>query len=76
MKRITTRSFPDLRTWRRYQKRTDGRHWSQREAADFLGISQTYYRRLECGVQVARGKRAKRFTEQTGVPLEILVGAA
>lgn len=70
MKHITSRSYPDLLTWR------NAVHLSQREAAHLLGISQTYYSRLERGTQPATGKRAKGIMEKTGVPLEILVGAA
>lgn len=64
------RPFPDLLTWR------TTRRLSQAEAARFLGISQTTYGRLERRVRAARGKRAKAIMEKTGVPLEILVGAA
>jgi transcriptional regulator with XRE-family HTH domain len=70
MKRLTSRSYPTLKHWR------DAAELTQREAADFLGISQSFYNRLEQGLQAAHGKNAKRITERTGVPLEILVGAA
>ena len=70
MKQITRRTYPDLRTWRK------ARGFGQREAADFLDISQTYYSRLERRVQAMRGKRAKIVTGKTGVPIEVLVGAA
>lgn len=64
------RPYPDLATWRAAKR------WSQRRAAEYLGISQTYYSRLERGVQTARGQQAKALMQKTGVPLEILVGAA
>lgn len=70
MNRVTTRSYPDLLTWR------SAEHLTQLQAAELLNISLTYYSRLERGVQVARGKRAKTIMAITGVPLEILVGAA
>jgi len=70
MKRVTTRSYPDLGTWRSAQG------LGQRDAARLLGISQTYYGRLERGEQAARGPRAKTIMAKTGVPLEVLVGAA
>lgn len=70
MRHITSRSYPNLLTWRRAQQ------LNQRDAAAMLGISQTYYSRLERGEQAATGKRAKGIMAKTGVPLEILVGAA
>lgn len=69
-KQVTVRPYPDLATWR------DAHGLSQHEAADLLGISQTYYGRLERRIQAARGKRAKEIMAKTGVPLEVLVGAA
>lgn len=65
-----SRPYPDLATWR------SDKGLSQQKAADMLGISQTFYSRLERRVQSARGKQAKGIMEKTGVPLEILVGAA
>lgn len=70
MERVTLESYPDLRSWR------DAKGFSQRQAAKLLGISQTYYRRLEIREQAASGKRAKTIMAITGVPLAILVGAA
>jgi len=70
MKRVITRAYPDLRSWRL------AHGFNQREAARLLDISQTFYGRLERGEQAARGKRAKVIMAQTGVPLEVLVGAA
>lgn len=69
MNSVKTRPYPDLATWR------DAHGLSQQKAADLLGMSQTRYSRLERGVQPARGKRAKSIMAQTGVPLEVLVGA-
>lgn len=64
------RSYPTLAAWRE--------SWglSQAEAARLLAISQTRYSRLERGTQPASGKLAKRVRHLTGVPLDILVGAA
>jgi transcriptional regulator with XRE-family HTH domain len=70
MNRLRTRSYPDLKTWRKAMG------FNQREAAKFLGITQSLYARLELGYQPAKGKIAKLITEKTGVPLEVLVGAA
>lgn len=70
MKRTTSRPYPNLATWRAAQ------NLSQHDAALRLGISQTYYSRLERGIQAARGSVAKRLMAETGVPLEVLVGAA
>jgi len=70
MKSVITRPYPDLATWR------EAMGWSQMEAATYLGISQTFYSRLERRVQSAPGKRAKELMAKTGVSLEVLVGAA
>lgn len=70
MAQTPSRPYPDLATWRAAQG------LSQHAAARKLGISQTYYSRLERGVQAARGPVAKRLMAATGVPLEVLVGAA
>lgn len=69
MQRVT-KHYPTLKAWR------EAANLNQRDAARLLGISQTYYGRLERGVQSARGKKAKAFTQKTGVPVEVLVGAA
>lgn len=65
-----SRPYRDLKAWR------DAHGLSQRDAAKILKISQTYYSRLERRVQTCYGKNAKRIMDATGVPLEILVGAA
>lgn len=67
---VSGRPYPDLATWR------DAKGLSQQEAASLLGISQTFYSRLERRIQSARGKQAKQIMDKTGVPLEVLVGAA
>lgn len=70
MKSVTRRPYPDLATWRKAMG------ISQEQAANLLSMSQAFYSRLERRTVAARGPRAKRITEQTGVPLEVLVGAA
>lgn len=62
--------YPTLKAWR------DEKGLSQMEASRVLEISQTAYSRLERGVNFTRGKRAKAIWRQTGVPIEVLVGAA
>lgn len=64
------RPCPDLKTWRTKLG------VNQRQAAKMLGISQTFYSRLERRTQAMRGKQAKAIVAKTGVPLEVLVGAA
>lgn len=63
------RPYPNLADWRQ------ARRWTQQQAADFLGISQAFYSKLERRTHNLRGKQAKRVMERTGVPIEILVGA-
>jgi transcriptional regulator with XRE-family HTH domain len=57
-----------LAAWRR------SHGWNQRQAAGFLGISQTYYSRLERYQQAPRRALAKSLTTQTGVSLADLMG--
>lgn len=64
------RSYPDLKTWRRAQR------YTQEEAAAYLGISQTFYSRLERGIFWPGRATAKRLMERTGVALETLLGVA
>lgn len=68
-KQTHARPYPDLLTWRRAQA------LNQRDAAKFLGVSQTLYSRWERRVQHLRGRQAGPIMRRTGVPLEILVGA-
>ena len=70
MKKSTVRPYPDLLTWRTSLK------INQHTAAQLLGMTQVRYSRLERRVQMAPGKEAKVIMEKTGVPLEVLVGAA
>lgn len=70
MAQMQERPYPNLRTWRA------ARDLSQRQAAQLLGVSQITYSRIERGVRAIKGQQAKKIMELTGVPLEILVGAA
>jgi transcriptional regulator with XRE-family HTH domain len=63
------RTYTNLAAWR------NATGLSQMEASRVLGISQTSYSRLERRVVAARGKRARSIWRQTGVPVEVLVGA-
>lgn len=65
-----TRAYPNLKTWR------TAKEMNQREAADFIGISQNAYCRLERGLSSPRREKAKIIMEKTGVPLEVIVGVA
>lgn len=68
--RRARRSYPDLRTWRK------ALGLRQVEAAAQLGISQKSYSRFERRQRFARGPLVLRFMSETGVPLEVIVGAA
>jgi len=62
--------YRTLKLWR------EDRGWSQVEAAEYLGMTQSMYSRLERGTHPAWGKRAKVVHEKTGVPVDVLAGAA
>lgn len=70
MTEVTTRTHRTLKAWRR------SRRLSQRDAADLLGLSQSYYSKVERRANALPGKRAEAITKKTGVPLEMLVIAA
>lgn len=55
-----------LRAWR------DANGLDQREAAEYLEISQGYYTKLEKRLATPKAPILKRVLERTGVPLEIL----
>jgi transcriptional regulator with XRE-family HTH domain len=63
-------AFDSLREWRHAQG------FDQGTAARFLEISRAYYCKLEHAVAAPRPTIAKRVTERTGVPLEVLLGIA
>lgn len=50
--------------------------FNQREAAEYLEISQAYYYKLEIKAQTPRKTILKRLAERTGVPLDELMGIA
>jgi len=68
--RPRTRSYPNLKTWR------EAHGLTQDEAAVKLGVSQSYYAKLELGKRVPRKPYLERILAETGVPLEVLVGVA
>jgi hypothetical protein len=48
---------------------------TQRQAAEQLGISQSYYWKLECGTQPLSPRRdiLQRLVDITGVPVDVLL---
>jgi transcriptional regulator with XRE-family HTH domain len=68
MKRI--RTYPSLKHWRA------ARGFSQRDAAAFLGCSQSKYAKLELNRTAPRPKVGMAISQTTGVPFEIVMGAA
>lgn len=68
--RIAPRPYPNLKTWR------EAKTLTSRQAARALGISLTKYNRLERAERFVKGPEAKRLMQETGVPIEVLVGAA
>ena len=70
MKYLSSRPYPNLRTWR------DAHRLTCRQAAEQLGMSSGHYNKLERGLIAIKGERAKDVMAKTGVPLEVLVGAA
>ena len=69
-KRTRIRPHSSLKAWR------DWHGFSQHEAAKFLGISQSYYSKLEAHDQSPRKNMAKNLTARTGVPVDELMGLA
>ena len=63
-------TFPTLLAWR------TSIGCSQQQAAYLLGISISQYKNLEYRRSGTTGKRAKFITAKTGVPVDVLVGAA
>lgn len=64
------RPYPNLKTWR------DDQRVGQRAAAALLGVSQSYYSKIERQTQTPNARLAKAITDKTGVPLETLLGIA
>lgn len=70
MEKSTTTTYADLKSWRESQG------FDQGEAADFIGISQSHYSRIERRAAVPRGDLANLIIDKTGVSLKALIGAA
>ena len=70
MDTVTSQPFRTLRAWRRAHR------LSQERAAKLLGLSQSHYSKIERRTHALTGKKAKRVTKKTGVPLAVLVIAA
>lgn len=62
------RPHSSLRAWRRWHG------FSQHDAADYLGISQSYYSKLETHEQSPRRTMMQHLTAKTGVPVDALMG--
>ena len=62
------RPHSSLRAWRL------AHGLSQHEAAQYLGISQSYYSKLETHDQAPRRAMLKALTAKTGVPVDALLG--
>lgn len=68
-KRIKT--FASLKAWRTAQG------FNQREAAAYLGVSQSLYARIEARDRVPTPTlKCKALSDKTGVPFEIVMGVA
>lgn len=78
----STEQTPDVKALRRVKPHSSlaawrkAQGWTQHEAAAYLGISQSYYYKLEAKVQNPRKGILKRITERTGVPVDELMGIA
>lgn len=64
------REFKSLRQWR------DELGLDQDDAALILGLSQSYYSRVERQLMAPNRHLAKRIADKTGVPLEQVLGVA
>lgn len=64
------RAYPSLKAFR------EGKGLSQRAAAAQFGISQSAWWKYEQGFRYPHRRIAKLLMEQTGVPLEVLMGLA
>lgn len=62
------RIYPTLSAWR------DAERLSQEQAAKEIGVTQSFYSRLENGHMFPSRHLAKRITDTTGVPLETVLG--
>ena len=62
------RPYPSLKRWR------EAFGLNQGQAAQQLGVSPSYYSRLENGEQHPHRTLAKAISDETGVPLETVLG--
>ena len=63
------RAYPDFASWRHANR------WSQAKAAEYLGMTQSHYSKLERGVTAPQRERALEIMRLTGIPLEVVIGA-
>lgn len=61
-------TYPTLKAWR------DAQGWNQTVAAKYLGITLSYYNRLEHQQLYAGKKLAKAISDRIGVPFEEVLG--
>lgn len=62
------RPFPHIKAWREAQ------HLNGQQASVRLGISPAWYSKIERGVMTPGKKLGKQIADQTGVPLETVLG--
>lgn len=62
--------YRSLKAWREHTFE------KQMDAAAFLSVSQSYYSRIERGLQSPRPIVAKAISDKTGVSVETLLGIA
>jgi transcriptional regulator with XRE-family HTH domain len=63
-------AYSSLLAWRQ------AHNFTQREAAAYIGISQSYYVKLETRLQTPRPGMLKTLRDKTGVPVDELMGIA
>lgn len=66
--RVGTRSYPSLKRWRQATMPDID------AAAEKLAVSRSTYLRWERGERFPKGPKALFVTQETGVPLETLLG--
>ena len=67
---VRIKPHSSLAAWRRAQG------FDQSEAAQFLGITQGTYSKLERHLMAPRPELLRTLTERTGVPIDELLGIA
>lgn len=68
MKRMKT--HPTLLAWR------TAKGWTQTQAAEYLGLTQSLYGKVEAHDVAPRPKRGKAISDKTGVSFESVMGVA